>query len=270
MCGLLIKEEDEKKLINLKVKDSKLLTRKKREELFDKIKDISYKYEIVTINPEEIDRAVNNHDGLNLNKLEGKKTTEIINLLKPDKAIIDAPSNNIKSYKQYILGFIENKKIKLVLEHKADYNYPVVSAASILAKVTRDNEIEKIKKKIKVDFGSGYMADPKTVKFLEEYYEKFDYLFRKSWLPYKNILNKKFQSKLEDFSQFIEKVESKNEKIMDKLKKLEDFGYKFIPISTEHEHVRMKGQCTITLYKNGKLLIQGTEEQKKNIEKLLK
>ncbi|MCH8004497.1 MAG: ribonuclease HII [Nanoarchaeota archaeon] len=269
MCGILLKEEDEKKLVNLKVKDSKLLTKKKRESLFDKIKDISYKYEIITVFPDEIDNAVNNHDGLNLNKLEARKSAEIINLLKPDKAIIDAPSNNIKSYKQYLFELINNKNIELILEHKADLNYPIVSAASILAKVTRDNEIEKIKEKIKIDFGSGYMTDSKTVKFLEKYYEEYPDLFRKSWFPYKNILNKKFQSKLEDFSQFIEKVEHKNKSVIEKLKKLEDFGYKFIPTSTEHEHVRMKGPCTITLYKNGKLLVQGKEEHKKSVEKLL-
>jgi len=269
LCGILLKEGDEKKLVKLQVKDSKLLTKIKRESLFEKIKDISYKYEIISIFPEEIDNAVNNHDGLNLNKLEANKTAEIINLLKPDKAIIDAPSNNIKSYKQYLFELINNKNIELILEHKADVNFPIVSAASILAKVTRDFEIEKIKKKIKIDFGSGYMTDPKTTKFLEKYYEEFPDLFRKSWFPYKNILNKKFQSKLEDFSQFIEEVEHKNKNVIEKLRKLEDFGYKFIPTSTEHEHVRMKGPCTITLYKNGKLLIQGKEEHKKSVEKLL-
>ena len=269
MCGILVKEEDEKQLVKLKVKDSKLLTKIKREFLFDKIKDISYKYEIIVIYPDEIDHAVNNHNGLNLNKLEGKKTAEIINLLNPDKAIVDAPSNNIKSYKQYLFELINNKNIKLILEHKADINFPIVSAASIIAKVTRDNEIEKIKKKIKIDFGSGYMTDPKTVKFLEKYYEKYSDLFRKSWFPYKNILNKKFQSKLENFSKFIEKVEHKNKNVIEKLKKLEDFGYKFIPISTEHEHVRMKGPCTITLYKSGKLLIQGKDSDKKSVEKML-
>lgn len=268
MCGLLVKEEDEKKLVKLEVKDSKLLTKVKREFLFDKIKEISYKYEIIAIYPEEIDRAVNNHDGLNLNKLEARKTAEIINMLNPDKAIIDAPSNNIKSYKEYLLGYIKNKKIELVLEHKADLNYPVVSAASILAKVTRDAEIDKIKKRIKVDFGSGYMSDPKTASFLEKYYEKHSELFRKSWMPYQDKMNKKFQSRLEDFSQFIEKVEKKDEKIVEKLKKLEDFGYKFIPTSTEHEHVRMKGPCTITLYKNGKLLVQGKEKDKKAVLKM--
>jgi len=269
MCGLMIREEDEKKLVKIQVKDSKLLTKEKRESLFPKIKDISYKYEVIIIEPEEIDKAVNNHDGLNLNKLEANKTAEILNLLNPDKAIIDAPSNNIKSYKQYLSKLIKKKDMEIILEHKADVNFPVVSAASIIAKVTRDNEIERIKKEINVDFGSGYMTDPKTLKFLEKYYEKYGYLFRKSWFPYKDIMSKRFQSKLEDFSQFIEKIDSKNSDIIQKLKMLEDFGYKFIPTSTEHEHVRMKGPCTITLYKNGRLLIQGNEEHKKAIENLL-
>ena len=269
MCGLLVKEDDEKELVKLEVKDSKLLTKAKREFLFDKIKDISYKSEIIVIYPDEIDHAVNNHNGLNLNRLEARKSAEIINLLNPDKVIIDAPSNNIGSYKNYLMGFIKNKKIKLVLEHKADLNYPIVSAASILAKVTRDAEIEKIKKKIKINFGSGYMTDPKTTEFLEKNYEKYPDLFRKSWFPYQDVLNKKFQKKLEDFSQFIEKVEHKNKNVIEKLKKLQDFGYKFVPTSTEHEHVRMKGPCTITLYNNGKLLVQGKEEHKKLIEKMV-
>jgi len=269
ICGLMVKEEDLKELVKLKVKDSKLLTKIKREQLFDKIKDISYKYEIIVIYPDEIDHAVRNNDGLNLNKLEARKSAEIINLLKPDKAIIDAPSNNIKSYKEYLRGYIKNKNIELILEHKADINYPIVSGASILAKVTRDAEIEKIKKKIKVDFGSGYMSDPKTVDFLEKNYEKYPDIFRKSWIPYQKKINSKFQKKLEAFSDFIEKVEDKNKKLIDKLKKLEDFGYKFIPTSTEHEHVRMKGPCTITLYKSGKLLVQGKEEHKKTVEKMI-
>ena len=87
----------------------------------------------------------------------------------------------------------------MVAEHKADVKYPVVSAASILAKVTRDWEIEKIKKKIKQDFGSGYTSDPRTVKFLKENYEKYPDIFRKSWISFKTVVNNKNQRKLEDF-----------------------------------------------------------------------
>lgn len=198
MCGLLIKEKENESLIKLGVKDSKLLTKERREFLFDKIKNVADGFEIAILNPEEIDKAVSNHDGLNLNKLEARKSAEIINKLFPDKVIIDAPSNNIMKYRDYLLRFIKNKNIQIVLEHKADFNYVVVGAASILAKVTRDREIEKIKIGIGIDFGSGYMSDQKTVEFLEKHYEDYSYIFRKSWFPYREIINKKFQRKLRE------------------------------------------------------------------------
>jgi ribonuclease HII len=269
MCGLLIKEGDEKELVRLKVKDSKLLTRKQREFLFDKIKEVSEKYKLIVVEPQEIDRAVHYHNGLNLNKLEARKSAEILNELNPNKAIIDTPSNNIKSYKKYLSKFIKNKSIELVLEHKADFNYPVVSAASILAKVTRDNEIEKLKKKIGIDFGSGYMTDPKTVEFLKNNFENYSELFRKSWFPYKDLLNQKFQKSLSDFTQFLKEEKKHKSHTLDDLKKLEDFGFHFEKPKSEHELAIMKGPAIVILYKNGKLLVQGKEEAKQAVRKFL-
>ena len=270
MCGFVIKEEDEKELVRLKVKDSKLLTKNQREFLFDKIKDVSAKYKLIVIEPQEIDRAVYYHDGLNLNKLEAQKSAEILNELAPDKAIIDTPSNNIKSYKKYLLKYVKNKDVELVMEHKADFNYPVVSAASILAKVTRDNETDKLKKQIGIDFGSGYMTDPKTVEFLKNNFEKYPELFRKSWFPYKDLLNQKFQKSLSDFTQFLKKEQKHKSHTLEDLKKLEDFGYHFEKPKSEHELAIMKGPCTVILYKNGKLLMQGKDEAKEAVKKLLK
>lgn len=67
-------------------------------------------------------------------------------------------------------------------------NYPECSAASIIAKCIREEEVAKLKKKYNIEFGSGYMSDERTQKFLEANHSepKFDKLFRKSWLPYKN------------------------------------------------------------------------------------
>lgn len=269
MCGLLIKEEDEKELIRLKVKDSKLLTKTQREFLFDKIKEVSQKYKIIVIGPSEIDKAVHNHDGLNLNKLEARKSAEILNELNMDKAIIDAPSNNIKNYKKYLMRFVKNKNIEVILEHKADVNYPVVSAASILAKVTRDNEIEKLKKHIGIDFGSGYMSDPKTVEFLKNNFEKYENLFRKSWFPYKKLVNQKFQKSLSDFTQFLKHEQKHKSHTLEDLKKLEDFGFHFEKPKSGHELAVMKGPATVILYKNGKLLVQGKEEAKQAVKRFL-
>ena len=86
----------------------------------------------------------------------------------------------------------EKQSIKIISENKADSNYVVVGAASIIAKVTRDNEIEKLAKKYG-DFGSGYPADPNTQKYLEDYVKEnkrlppFSRIF---WKTCENVLKK--------------------------------------------------------------------------------
>jgi len=166
--------------------------------MFDKILNVVKKYKSVIIQPEEIDSALRS-ENLNLNWLEAIKSAEIINFLKPEKAIIDCPSNNITAYKIFLMKYLKNKKIELILEHKADFKYPIVSAASIIAKVTRDNEIKKIQKKIKEQIGSGYPSDPITKEFLLNNYNKYPNIFRKEWAPWKKLNKKKKQKSLKDF-----------------------------------------------------------------------
>ncbi len=197
LCGILIDEKDEIRLIELEVKDSKLLTSKKREELAKKIKKVVKKYELVLVYPKEIDRAVNKEDGLNLNLLEANKIAYIINKLKPDKAIVDCPSPNINSYKNYLKGKL-NFDLDLVLEHKAE-RFPVVAAASILAKVTGDDEIKKIEKMVGESVGTGYPSNPICQKFLKENWEKYPDIFRKSWITWQDHKITKMQKKLGDF-----------------------------------------------------------------------
>ena len=132
---------------------------------------------------------------------------EIINVLikKVPEAeiIVDCPSPNIKAWQSHLFKNINEKnKIKLRCEHKADKNYVVVSAASILAKTTRDDEINKIKKQYNIECGSGYPSDPVCIKFLKtpraRELSKIG-LIRKSWATWKNEVKKKGQKKLGDF-----------------------------------------------------------------------
>lgn len=199
IAGVAIDEKDIPKLEEIGVKDSKLLSPQQREILFPKIIKIVRRYKIIKISPEEIDKAVFS-DTTNLNWLEGEKMAELINALKPDHAIIDCPSPN----KPAFANFLESKitvKTSLQCEHKAERFLPV-GAASILAKVTRDHEIELIKKKVGMSMGSGYPADPLTKKFLKENWNKYPEIFRHSWSSYKAYSegNKsKNQKSLEDF-----------------------------------------------------------------------
>lgn len=171
-----------------------MLTPIQRERMFDKIIQIVEKYEIIVVDPKEIDDAVNGKDNLNLNWLEGVKSAQIINKLKPNKAILDCPSTNIKAYTDYVKKKVTGRA-DVISEHKADQTYPIVSAASILAKVTRDELIQDLKKKHNVEFGSGYPSDPLTQLFIKKFWNKYDF-FRKSWESYKAIAKGKSQTKL--------------------------------------------------------------------------
>ncbi|MBW2963437.1 ribonuclease HII [Candidatus Woesearchaeota archaeon] len=144
MAGAMI--DDEKKLENLGIKDSKLLLPQKRQEIYQKLIKL-VKYKIIILKPEEIDAALKSQN-LNLNWLEAQTSAKIINELKPKRAIIDCPSNNVESYHEYLKKIVKTKT-ELILEHKAE-SHLIVAAASILAKVTRDKEVEKIKKQIKI------------------------------------------------------------------------------------------------------------------------
>jgi ribonuclease HII len=196
MAGVLIEKSDIPKLKALGVKDSKLLTKEKREFLFTKIKSTVKSYKIIIISPQEIDKALES-ENLNLNWLEAHKSAEIINKLKPDKAILDCPSNNIKAYRDYVKNLLKHKT-ELVVEHKADVNYLESGAASILAKVTRDKEIEKIQKKYG-NCGPGYPSNEITQKFLKENWEKHPEIFRKTWSSYKRHKDAKNQKTLGNF-----------------------------------------------------------------------
>src|SRR3989344_7240481 len=138
IAGISIEESDISKLKELGVKDSKLHSKKQRYDLYDKIIKIAKDHKIIIIYPPEIDNALESPD-LNLNWLEAIKFAEVIDYLKPDQAIIDCPSPNIRAYTEYLESLLKHKT-KLVCEHKADLNHLPCAAASILAKVTRDRE----------------------------------------------------------------------------------------------------------------------------------
>lgn len=196
MAGVVFREKDLPKLKALGVKDSKLLTLNQREDLFDKVLKLAVKHKIIVIPPKEIDDALLD-TALNLNKLEAVKSAIIINELKPDKTILDCPGTSPRSYLEYLKLFLK-KDFKIKAEHKADYKYVEVAAASILAKVTRDREIERLKRKYG-DFGPGYPSNERTQSFVKKYWNKYPEIFRKTWSTYKKVANSKKQKKLGEF-----------------------------------------------------------------------
>ena len=199
LAGVIIKDtkEENEKVKETGAKDSKLLAPKKRKEIAEKIKS-QFKFHTEKSTPEEIDNCDN------LNNLEAIKTAMIINKLSQDIneniiAIVDCPSVNTKAWGDFVFNLIVKKdKTKIKAEHKADFNYPLVSAASIIAKETREEEVEKLKKEFTVDFGSGYPSDPKTKDFILKNYDnpEFAKIIRHSWDTIKQAANQKQQKNL--------------------------------------------------------------------------
>ncbi len=189
IAGILIEDGDIPKLVQLGVKDSKLLSPSRREALAIEIKRIAQKHAIVKLSPSEIDMVVERGRKLfRLNRLEAQAMAKVIELLKPDVAYVDASDVLEERFKQQILEYLPFK-IEIVSEHKADRKYPVVSAASIIAKVERDCEIAELKAKYG-DFGCGYPTDPKTLEFLRrclENFKEYPEFVRRSWKPAKKI-----------------------------------------------------------------------------------
>jgi ribonuclease HII len=189
IAGILIDDGDIPKLVQLGVKDSKLLSPSRREALAVEIKRLAQKHAVVKLSPSEIDKVVERGRKLfRLNRLEAQAMAKVIELLKPDVAYVDASDVLEERFKQHILECLPFR-VEIVSEHKADRKYPVVSAASIIAKVERDREIAELKAKYG-DFGCGYPTDPKTLEFLHRCLENFKgypEFVRKSWKPAKKI-----------------------------------------------------------------------------------
>jgi ribonuclease HII len=193
IAGVLMKEENLPLLRRLGVKDSKLLSAKKREALFLEIAPLAEKRVVMKLSPVDIDRVVESGRKLHkLNRLEAQVMAQIIDALKPDEAYVDAADVVEERFKHHIQEGLRFRA-KVIAKHKADRTYPVVSAASIIAKVERDREIAALTGRYG-DFGSGYLADPKTVSFLRQWLEthgEYPDCVRKSWKPAKRAKSEK-------------------------------------------------------------------------------
>jgi len=183
VCGVALEEDRVKYLERLGLKDSKKISPKKRIVLARKIERIAECHP-VKITARDID-TMRARD-INLNEIEKIAINRIIGSSNPSTCFID--SMDVKPERLTHELETMHPELKVVAEHKADDRYPIVSAASIIAKVERDRAIQEIKKEYKEDIGSGYPSDPKTINFLKKMPpgELPDFV-RRSWATVKRI-----------------------------------------------------------------------------------
>ncbi|MFA6268484.1 MAG: ribonuclease HII [archaeon] len=168
----VMEKESESPLKELGVKDSKEILPNKRKALIDTVKEHATEHKVLVISPIEINDLMAQYS---LNEIEAMKIADLINGLKktPEIIYIDSPDAVKGAFEKRIRKYLNktSEKVKIIAENKADSKYVVVGAASILAKVKRDEEIEGLCEKFG-DFGSGYPSDPKTKKYLADYVEQ--------------------------------------------------------------------------------------------------
>jgi len=196
LCGALLDEQALDELKAAGVKDSKLLSPKRREMLAKLIAERAARLEIVELSPAEIDelRLVKK---INLNEIEAMNFARILDRLRPKIAYVDSADPDPEMFKERIERHLRTRP-KLVVENYADRKYVVVSAASIIAKVRRDERIAELRRKYG-EFGSGYPADPRTIDFLERWvreHGKLPDFARKSWETAQRIEGRAKQRKL--------------------------------------------------------------------------
>jgi ribonuclease HII len=193
IAGVSIRRKDLSSLRRIGVRDSKLLTAKARHKLFSRIIDLAEHICVYESDCYEVDHYVYSNM---LNKLEAKAMATVIDNIFAMRVYVDACDVNSLRYKECIeceLGSLPRPRILSL--HHADGANTAVSAASIVAKVIRDEEIRKIRSQHN-EIGSGYPSDKKTMKFIAKWVANHDcapHFARKSWKPLRALLGHHIQ-----------------------------------------------------------------------------
>ncbi|MBN1280144.1 MAG: ribonuclease HII [Candidatus Thermoplasmatota archaeon] len=200
VAGVLV--ENDMEIVRIGACDSKQLTPRKREHLAQQIQQTVHRSELIVLPASDIDDL---RKTMTLNELEVYMFSKIIEKLKPEICYVDAADVNEERFGRDILSRLSFKP-QMISKHKADEQYPIVGAASILAKVTRDEHVRKIAQELEpqldLPLGSGYPADPVTRQFLEAWVSKFGSLpphVRQSWDTCQKLMRNHKTKKLDEF-----------------------------------------------------------------------
>jgi len=148
-------------LVSLGAKDSKALSPEARARVFAGLGAIGTTRHLV-LSPRTIDRAVRRG---RLNDLEAEAFAQIVRSLAPDVAYVDACDPNERRFGVRVAR-LAGVRTRVIARHHADRDFPVVGAASVVAKVRRDRAIARLRERLGEELGSGYPSDPRTIRFV--------------------------------------------------------------------------------------------------------
>lgn len=185
--------------------DSKVLTEEARDEFFAQIKDrlvasgVHLGWIVRALSPEEISGKMLRVPKYNLNDISHDTAIELIrSVLSKGVNVTEVFVDTVGDPAKYELKLSKLfPGISIAVRKKADSLYPVVSAASICAKVTRDFIVsnwvfrEAHLNAMTHSFGSGYPSDPASKKWLLgaiDHVFGFPSFVRFSWAPARKLL----------------------------------------------------------------------------------
>ena len=183
VAGVSVTEVGARKLKEIGVRDSKELSPSQRESLYPQILGLANRVHWIEITPGEIDEVVRRGIRLRkLNYLEAVYFARVIDALGVHRVTADAADVIPRRFRDDIVANLV-RPCDVTALHKADRRFPVVSAASIVAKVERDRAVARLRE-VHGDFGSGYPSDPVTRAFFIERMkrgEPLPHYVRRSW-----------------------------------------------------------------------------------------
>ncbi|MBU2566848.1 ribonuclease HII [Patescibacteria group bacterium] len=173
------------------VTDSKKVPLKKREHIAQALMNRCW-YSVAIIHPPEIDLAVNNKQ-INLNGLEIKYMSKLISEFQlahsksPSQIMVDAPVKNLLKFRTILSKLSAWQNLDtLNAQNHADAKHRHVGAASIIAKVKRDQILKELEQSSSLPLGSGYTSDPIAREYVINA-SKNDPIVRWSWITSKTI-----------------------------------------------------------------------------------
>jgi ribonuclease HII len=180
------------------VDDSKNLSRERREELAATLRaDDRVQTAVAEITSERIDAPDADMNALTVDA-QARALRDVVR--EGESGVVDACDTSEERFARRV-GDAVDADVDLAAEHGADEAYPVVSAASVLAKVARDRHVDALTEQYGA-VGSGYPSDPTTREFLREYVRERGELpdcARESWQTCADALAAAQQSGLDQF-----------------------------------------------------------------------
>jgi ribonuclease HII len=184
-------------LPRLGVRDSKKLSPARRSEIRAALPALGA-CRSIALAPRTIDRYVAREE---LNDLELFTFARLVRSLAPDLAIVDACDPDAGRFGRRLSALV-GAHVDVVARHRADEEFPVVGAASIVAKVRRDRALEGLRQRLGNDLGSGYPSDPRTQAFVESTVRRGEpppEWLRVSWAPVQRVMRARSARTLDEF-----------------------------------------------------------------------